>query len=362
MTGKMTQTENEKLPLRVSDSTRLGEWFKCPQKRWWLTEANDRGIVPDSEKEDLTFGLALHDEVEALVKGLLPGSGLKRWWESPNERLTIGGHSAKVEGEWLIRGLLEVFRQVTWPVMQGEFELLDTEMELTLPLSPWLWWMSRPDMILKRKTDGLLFNINIKTTSWMKDLEKGLELSPQLMMEAECIRQAFDKECSGSYILAFSKGAKQNPLACDKDRGHTEGFRRDSPFTWRWTKGGKVLERFSPGAEKTPTWYLWKTFEDMIKGMNLLTVAGEVQLMGPILTSPEHMESLKKDILDVERMALTGPWPRNRSNCLNDGGFKRHCGYSPLCWGTEAEGEGLFSPREFNHPIEETIWNRENKE
>ena len=53
--------------LVVVDRTRIEADWKCPRKRYWLTEYGGHGIVPARAAPALNLGIVVHEGLEVLT-------------------------------------------------------------------------------------------------------------------------------------------------------------------------------------------------------------------------------------------------------------------------------------------------------
>lgn len=342
--------------LKVTDSTRYAEWFRCPEKRRLYSEEGGTGVVSVEDNIDTTFGTLVHDSVESMLRGqhwreaaevFLPACLNNSWG------ITLDGQPRSTEMAWLGVGLIKAF-SLKLSQFLSTYKIVHIEQELVMPLGKGVVWCTRPDAILER-SDGSHFNCNIKTTGYMADVAKSFEFSVQMFMEARAVRLSLGQDTQGTVIIALNKGNKSGPLKGDRLAGITQGYRRDSPFTYVWFKNGTWSFNWSGGSIKTPTWTFNKSPYEWLDKLPEDVVYSQCEVTDPITQSHMPEESLISDIVNVETMVRYGPWPRNYNNCNNDGQFKRECPYKPWCHGTQQEHEQLFIPRTPNHPVEDTI-------
>lgn len=342
--------------LKVTDSTRYAEWFRCPEKRRLYSEEGGTGIISREEGVDTAFGSLVHDAVESMLLGhgwasqaahFADECSLQDWGR------TLDDEPRSTEMAWLGVGLIHAFG-MHLPLIKSTYNIHAIEQEFVLPLGKGVVWCTRPDAILER-ADGSQFNCNIKTMGYMDDVVKHFEYSVQMFMEARAVRLSRGQPVQGTVVIALNKGKKAGPLKGDREKGRTQGYRRDSPFTYVWFKNGTWSHNWAAGSVKTPVWTFNKSPYEWLDKLADDVIYSQCEVTDPILQSHIPEESLISDIINVERMVKFGPWPRNYNNCNNDGQFKRECPYKPWCHGTQQEHEQLFITRTPNHPVEETI-------
>jgi hypothetical protein len=378
--------------MRFVDSSRYSCRFKCPRQYYWAYERDGRGITPKIISEDLTFGLAIHAFAEnellgkdgwpAFLKELEPIKSL--------DRVTIDGLNIYDEWEALGYGLCRAFKDYAMPKILNEYEVHGVEQEFVLPLGEIQYryypyskedvsWMTRLDVKLRRREDGMWFNLNYKTSSYVNDLNYSLEHDPQVIMESEALRQhiqslSSEYYCGGTIVIAFDKGQKRGPSDVEERQGKT-GKRRISPFTYGYRKGAdpwdtnaaysvkyknswnKCAIWVDPGKER---WY------DSI--LDSETKRNAISFLTPIYHDPDFTERVKKQILSSEEdyanrldgfrrgtVDLDWAFPMNLRNCNQDGGFIHHiCPYKDNVEGcfSSFTVEENYEKRKYNHPVE----------
>jgi len=341
---------------QVTDSTRYAEWFRCPEKRRLYSEEGGTGVVSREDSIDTAFGTLIHDAAEAMLMGEDARQHQNVFFHKCMDQdwgRTIDAHPRSTEMAWLGVGLLEALKRKL-PDFFTTYKVEAVEQELVLPLQRGVVWCTRPDAILSR-ADGSHFNCNIKTMGYMDDVAKHFEYSVQMFMEALAVRKSRGQDTQGTVIVALNKGKKQGPLKSDRDAGRTQGFRRDSPFTYVWSRNGLWSLTWAAGSIKMPVWVFNKSPYEWLDKLAPDVLLSQCEITPPISQSHMDESSLISDIVNVESLVLYGPWPRNYNNCNNDGQFKRDCPYKPWCHGTEQEREQGFVPRTPNHPVEDTI-------
>jgi len=102
------------------------------------------------------------------------------------------------------------------PALLAEWEPVLIEPEILLPLTPSIVQMSRPDAVMRRRSDGALAQIEAKTVGGWMDLpawRKQWEDSAQLMLTKIAIEHALGQPVSFAYIFAMDKGRRSEEKA-----------------------------------------------------------------------------------------------------------------------------------------------------
>lgn len=365
--------------MRIVDSTRYGTYFNCPRERYWSHEYMGRGITPTAPSMDLLYGSAVHKGCEELARGARFDEALfKAGAElAPlSNELTPEKLPRKDELGALLFGHLRCYQEFIFPKLQEEYEILGVEQEIIIPLSslPPIYYCTRLDKILQRREDGLFFNLNYKTSSYLNDIFLSMERSVQLMMEAEAARihlkeKGKDAFITGTIVIGFDKGQKRKVSEGEKKRG-LEGRRVLSPLTYGYVKEDNPWNAeslYSPvyksGWRRFPIWNeigiesWWEMLPEEMKRM-------QFSILPPIHHHPEMIKDIKEQILETEiRIAADAPmnrvFPMNTHNCNQHAGFIHHtCPYTPLCWGDEDPMDligGMYEWRPINHPKEDEL-------
>jgi hypothetical protein len=344
----------------MSDSTRYAEWFRCPFKRWLLTEYEGHGIVDKEGNVDTEFGTIMHTAVESMLHGEMTHTAAQKAFDSCLHQdwgLTLDGEKRSLEMAWLAYGLTHSFGMKRGALLD-DYKIHAVEQELVIPLaSGEVVWATRPDAILDR-ADGSHFNCNIKTTGYMKDVEKSFEFSVQMFMEAYAVKLTRGQDLQGTVIIALNKGSKGKPNKIDKEKGKTQGYRRESPFTYVWFKYGTWAHDWKAGSEKVPVWTFNNSPNEWLDKLADEVVYSQCEITPPITQSHMDLDSVIADIVSVEKSLASGFTPKSYNNCNNDGHFNRPCPYWTWCHGTDQERTENFMPRISNHPVEDTIRGR----
>lgn len=379
------------MTLYYSDRSRYESGQRCLRRRFWQYHYAGRGVEAVTGSLDLLFGSAIHWELERIMTGQPEGAknaALADLLALVADQTTPDGHPASQEWLSLFQGLARTFADETKPTTLREYEWVASEVEITLELGD-LRWMTRLDGVVRRRTDGMWFVVEAKTTSWMEKLLNESRTNFQLLMEAEAMRRHYNlapEQVGGAMLLVFDKGYKSK---VERD-GETIGYRRVSPFTYWWRKDSAdgtseyLMKRPAKwsGWELTPVWTVpgWWEFArenwaDQVRGQVQLwpTVSFDQKRVQSVIRQVEASELDAKDFQEhqqhhrtadmddaqwsaINEEALDVWWPQNFLNCANDGGFGRECPFKDCCFtpqvGRDPIGSDLFEWRKPNHPQE----------
>src|SRR5262245_49312337 len=139
----------------------------------------------------------------------------------------------------IVEALVRTWYATRYAQFVEKYEVLAVEREYSVELAPGLVWMSRPDLVVRRKADGALFIINMKTTKraderWMDQWP----LDMQTLSEVVAVEHAMQSKLSGVIILGLLKGEK-----AEYPKGSGQWY-HNSPLIWAWhNESGKPHPR-----------------------------------------------------------------------------------------------------------------------
>lgn len=343
--------------MRTSSSTQYSLWYHCPFSHHLFTDYGGGGIVNIEENIHTTFGSACHDALEGLCLG-------EEMWQAFGKiaagcgdfkGVTADGYPRAKELAWLGCSLCLVFEKYYLKPFQEQYDIRGIEQEFVVPFSPEFSWLCRPDLLLERKTDKHLFNGNIKTSGYIKDLKEVYEFSIQMLLEALAVQLHNGETTGGTVIIALSKGQKGKLNKRDIEKGKT-GLRQDSPLTYVWWKNGTYTFQWAVKAEKIGVWEFNQSPNEWIDKLPVDVARAQIDISDPITHGKGlSIQTVMKDILTVNKLAIKGCHPHNYDACNSYGTFRRPCAYKLWCHGTEQERADNFIPRTPHHPHEEAM-------
>lgn len=307
----------------ITDRSRLESFLTCPEKRHILYTLN-RAPEPGP---DLTFGIAFHEAIAALVHGL-------SWTEAWHLFLEHGGAnlpvSWQVTGRGLIHAAIHTVEQLhqTYEVISVEHE------EEPIQLDPQLSIRARYDVVVRRRADNIPFVVNWKTTGNLKRFHYFAETNIQPLIEAVGLSVKLG-EPAGLLLIGFTKGRKEQGELIN-------------PFTRYW-QNRDTGER-SVTQIRRKGWYKCMTTLDHVPNhiQWLPEQAFREAVAHPIASIPtaERRQFLIDEAIRIEAAAAAGMRWHNWTQCRTILGE---------CFASECCHEGLdpvdlFPPREPNHP------------
>ncbi len=361
-----------------------------------------RGWVPAKRRHYYEVGSTLHNALEACALGKDPQVEAEHIWAFTEnlDALDWGSGESNLPPDLKAREAAAWIEAAMWvwvlerlPWLKKEFEVVAVEQELQMPLGVLLCrhygdvdmpripienchlcvgtgdrpvvWMSRPDMILRRRSDSALFVMDFKSSGFKEDAASiDLTLQHKVLVYAQiaAVEHAYGEPVTGYLYEGFYKGQNRE----DKRLGFK---RRYSPLAWAYCSPSDGLSRASVDAEN---WRLGtaRLIKDL-PGWTIKDYVAEVltpeQRQGQLMYSaesiganPAQVERWKKQVLTEE--AQWQAWhaagadleslPQNDDHCMRYRG--EPCSYLSACWDEAVRqdpvGSGKYQARTTNHP------------
>jgi hypothetical protein len=398
------------------DNSRRNVSEKCMRKRWWNYEYLGKGIEPIRKGKSefpLLTGTGVHTGVEELLEGegidyaASKGAYIYDTLQCPtltNERDIYLMEEQKA----LVEGIVRAWHVTRYDSFVKQYEVLDIEREESVELAPGVVWMSRPDLLVRRRSDGALFIVNLKTTKkaderwvsqWPLDaqtLSEVVAVENRLTAEAHSQIDAAtwnamegnvpNVKLSGVIILGLLKG---ETLEYPEGSGL---YYHNSPLIWAWNN---VSGKPHPMGEWTPRWKwsdeegnhtlgkgwrkreIWLYYPGGVKAWIEHLAASDPALLEeqvvelpPILRSEQQIQSWRHAVIHQERIIRHNrdhsiglgdhplrqvfmdelfPMSTSSGNCL----WPSKCSYFGICHeNMSQDDDSLYQIRVPNHPQE----------
>jgi hypothetical protein len=261
------------------------------------------------------------------------------------------------------------------------YEVLAIEREETVELAPGIQWMSRPDLLVRRKVDGAVFIINMKTTKRADDRWTGQwPIDQQTLSEVVAVEARIGEKLSGVVILGLIKGDQleyprgsgqwyhNNPLIWawhnESGRAHPLGD-WSARYEWQDSEGN---HRLGKGWVKREVWLHYEggvaAWIEKLAIKDPAILHEVVVQLPPIMRSDQQIESWKHAVMATEdsihkrrdRVQQLGwnldtqfPMSTSSGNCL----WPRKCECFALCHeNADPDDESVWQARVPNHPQE----------
>lgn len=233
--------------MYLTDRTRTLEMQRCPRARLIGYEL-DGGWQPPSIALPLVTGSAVHAGVGALLLGTPTNQAVAVALHEFQRELEGRDFSAippeeqayaVEEQRALSEALVRVYAACQLKRLLGEFEVVDVEKEIVMPLGPDLGWMARADAILRRKADGDLYVYSLKTASeYNARKEEENRLDMQGVSELAAVEHLTGERVMGVKMEFLVKGRRNEATAWRQDSGLVRPWRRVGQFATEWAWQG----------------------------------------------------------------------------------------------------------------------------
>jgi hypothetical protein len=356
--------------LVVVDRTRIEADWKCPRKRYWLTEYKGHGIVPARAAPALNLGIVVHEGLEVLTD---QDGGIQAACEYIEQ--LEAWPLLTTEQQQLCRSLLWGFGKVVWPDWLQHFDKVAVEQELEMEHQG-VVYMMRPDLLLREKTTGDLWYPDFKTYAAAWGNRKWMHALQQQLTVLAC-EKATGERMAGAWVQGLYKGSMRNgklyhPLMY--------GYRKHgSPGLYPTQYSIKR----KPGFERFPTTEFQGTaaipttgIEGWIEWLNVTdssVVAGCFPRTQPIFVNHEMMQDFLRQRGEREKIiasfaervregvcteqeGLDSIFPQNFSECEAQWGA---CPYLECCWNKQVRKDpvrsGMYTSRVPHHKMERDL-------
>src|SRR5687768_1778005 len=145
------------------DRSRTLAYFKCPRLFYWAYVFENKGLASVRRPVPLAIGSAVHKGLENLLRGSSEDAAVAEARALFRQELADGGLELKPEEavlfvyreqELLVEALVRVYARRGLPTLLADYEIIEVEQEVDLPLADNLTFMSRADGLLRKRTDG----------------------------------------------------------------------------------------------------------------------------------------------------------------------------------------------------------------
>ena len=365
---------------------------KCRKERFLAYHYNSGGLEKNSGKYEAKFGIIVHDALRIkmiaaqqngyvaalnypITKQIadldqlivtqfsdLPAAELIHMRAEQRELLDVLVHG------WIDKHLKHIL---------DEYDIVNVEAEMSVVfnpsdyLPPQLAQLLRPveypfrfDVVLRRKSDGLLFIMDFKTTKTAsEDWNVGLDNSQQSYLYCEAARIHYGEPIGGIFYAGLVRGHREQDKARSSPyRGYTIQY---GSFLYGWkAKDGTVSADYATGKTRTELWTTknYRVHGDMNKffpitvpwkPLNIAKVVGQA-----IVAENEFQNNLElyeeSHVHSGERALMENVlFEQTLSACFKYGP-KHPCQFVEICHGGLHEDEirMMYTKREDHHKEE----------
>lgn len=230
-----------------TDRSRIEDFEKCNRLRYWRYEHDGTGIEKPGQWLDPLIGDAVHRGIElALV-----GKGVEDCIRMGIEEMLIARRAGPIivfrpgpdfEVDWaeaqsLAEALIRGWCSVRLGPILADYDVILIEREMIKDyecMGHTIRQLTRPDIVLRRKSDKALFIMNLKTASrvdakwrekWRYDM--------QTFSEALAVEQLLGEPVAGTIMAGLVKGSRK-----DYPMGSGD-YHWDSSLIWAWHRAGE---------------------------------------------------------------------------------------------------------------------------
>lgn len=404
--------------IHFTDRTRHVAGKACQRLRWYNYEAGPagRGVDLVQSSEDLHLGQAVHLGLERMLLsgevGDIPkevAHSFKEAWErgevliQGDELLDVTAPEAAEllidEQMHLIEALLWTFGRRHLAPLLTEYEVLACEQEIdwqagVTSSGQAIVIASRPDAVLRRRSDGALIGVSYKTRKTItQDTIDEIAIDEQVATEMLAIQARYGEPCAGILYILFLKDEKR----MDKDLGYrrynsplirpywqstSTGEPQPTHFSWsyQWMDEQGADRRLGKGWRREDIWRLmpltqWLEWLDtglvpplpgqfdwLETTVAMHSVAWNRRQLRDWLEGLRAIEDIWSESLAVLEELEAEPYPqaifpRTSGNCYKWGS---RCRYFANCWQDRPVQDdlisGRFRVRDANHPFEKLAW------
>lgn len=342
----------------ITDRTSIEADEKCGQKRWWFLHEAGEGIVPVKEPLPLRDGIAIHEELAALLE--------KRELNLPQPPEDETDQEAMESWARMV-GWLVAFHTWAWPEwFAPHYDIVAIEKEMVLDRGA-LWVAFTADIILRKKivTDKKpLVVVDFKSVGWLtKEWAESWPFSIQMHLNQLGVEEEMEEAVSHAIVVGLSKGKWD------------DGKLRH-PYVWAYSNGEEWSEKYTRanGWSLRPVWEYGSGGAEGVKEW-VLRLGREIGLSQFPVSQPVVFDRVMAEDLLMDRslrerevelffkelgddfdphtsQRLT--FPRRYSACRPS--FGSPCPYLSACWnkdiGADPIGSGEYKRRTPHHTIE----------
>jgi len=423
------------MSIHYFDRSRTEIDHRCPRRLYWEYYFDGKGLQPIKLNQHLAFGGAVHEAIASILRYCRDFDALldmgqvhtaiknaqsvlrdefvqaKGFQSEPILEEGFDGQLVQVTQDqtWLIdhycdllEGLVVGWCLVRLPLLMQQYRVVQVETEEQLnflvPDGPgeslYLRFLSRPDAILERRTDGALVILSLKTVSQVNQMWlENFKTDQQTISEVLPVEFRLGKEVAGVQVEGLTKG----PQAVDWPRGSGHKHHA-SPLIWgylteaggldlewkaryEWTdeagnsrrlgKGWnrqRIAERYPGGIAEWVGW-LYQNDPELLRAQFpspplISRSANELEEwqtqvkyreieVANALVQLKSWDGYEETQQFVKDQLLAQAFPKHTDGCAYDAQYHSKCPCYSLCWGSEGQdplGCGSFKYRVSNHP------------
>lgn len=337
-------------------------------ERYHMTEEEGTGIVPVSSVLELEFGIAYAHGVQDITLGSKePEAAILSAVEGFREKGFAWHYTSVLEG------LLWGYYYYVLPRLLDDYDVMGVEPEVHLvypfpPKPAELMFMSRPDLVLRRRSDGTVWVPDDKTTRTKEQywLDKW-PYAIQLQLQAAAVAQNHPEwDVQGAIVLGAYKGY-------ERDGNMYSPFAYGYRTTIKGPDGTPITSysaRYVRGWERFPinAYTYAGGMQEWVRVMPKDVLEEQFPITRPIFLNQPMLEKVLEERLfresridrwrtlsnpSVQKTMIPLVFDHRTINCNN-------CGYREACWNPTVAKDplasGLYVRRKANHALEAISW------
>lgn len=352
------------------DRSRIEADWDCPRKRYWNYEhqapgAEHRGIVRNEDATALIFGSAMHTALSSALMKLLEPHAIAEVLAAQLDKLSYLPEEKFREYKNLGLGLYWGFHYVILPNILAQYDVVAVEGEVEFSISPKIKMMCRPDVVLRRKSDGTYWYPDFKSTAFKnKNWIDSWQYAVQLHSGCAAVEESLGIQVEGAMIIGLYKGY---PDKYGKLRSpFTYGYKyKDTTDVWQieWCRGWELtpVDEYSRGVNGWVSYWAAAN-PDLIKEQ--FPMAEEIAFDRDLLENFKKQTAHREHLIAVSaHLIAEGKYAEDELNAFFPQHFKScrpvigsACAYIECCNSSSVAadpvGSGLYVVREPHHAQE----------
>lgn len=392
--------------MRYLSRSQLETWQRCPRKGFLQYGLHGIGVVPVYRNVPLTTGSAVHAGVAWLMQGhstkLAIDKALEIYDEMVKGRnltdvLEHAQQFTKAEQRYLIEGLIYCYKVVELPKIQEQYDVLQSEQELEMPLTDDLIFVGTADAILQHRQSGGIYIYSLKTIKAVDSRsDANYDNDLQGLTETLITEYNMKKITAGVRFCFLIKGQRYQGYGGEIDVQHSplvRAWKRIQPngqigyaSQWRqptddggYTTLGKVWQQINLWEEMTAREWVTLLLKNKVMPFEVNTVHNQVHVPIEKLRDRVELESAKVELVEQGKLIqirtiranetknVDKYAPKHRISCV----YPTKCEYYKVCHEmtgdlfndvTDEIGAGKLEMRKSHHPAEQNYIDERNPE
>lgn len=377
------------LKMVVTDRSRMGAYRNCPRYRYLHYHHGGLGFERKSLALPLVTGIFVHEALSQILMGASVTASIHSAWDAylvdVKERGVSGTTLSPVflaEQKALLQGLVYSWYKVRYPQILREYEPILIEREMLWEMGERNGYairdMIRADALVRRRSDGMLFYLEFKTTTkgdenWIRTWEH----NAQLLINTVAIEDLMGERLGGVLIEGLLKGSRRKcTLRTSRFFGEVI---QDSPLCYAFRTvdnlGGQHFETsWSRGSEHIRVSDFSSDPIKWVDSLPLEDVAAQFVPIPPIRPRGDLLERHRRQMVhqegeiawaldllkeasgspETQRYLLDCYFPQNDDHCNRYYGSP--CDMEEICFNptvaADPLGSGLYQRRQPHHSPE----------